>query len=614
MLYNLRLAAALCAAFSFFVLAPVSHGAAGCGDGILDANEECDGGPAGLFIDGDPDGQPCRTGSRCYFQFTCCKFNCQYVGTPGSPCHDGDNCTGPDTCDQVGVCHGGPNAADGTPCDDGLFCTGVETCEDGHCVSASEPCPGSACNQCQEATDSCLNPAGSPCSSGDTCVTGGTCNGSGVCEGGVFNNEPCDDGLYCNGTDSCEGGACHVHSGDPCAASTGDGDGDCSESCDEASDTCVANDPEGAPCSDGLFCNGADDGCVAGACSGTGQEGCDDDNSCTNDACDEGADTCMHATIGDGLACNDADPCSLGDVCSGGLCVGTPPVLEDLCPWTVILREQDRTDMIKAYFQTTFDGDVCGGTIKLDGQVRVTSDLVADEAEGGEQLQLATDVTVGDDIVSAGGGATANPTLSFLPYVTPDTVTLAPLTLQAKDDATGFYDFTGTHALAGRCHAARTSYADVTVALDELPQTSAVPAIKLGPNDTATITVPVPGAINVVDVEGSIKIGDSGVVELDGGGDPNTVLVLRVANRLKMLVLSSLTLTNGLTPENVIVYIKGKKCMFNTFASGAGTVLCSPGRLVARQGVAWVGAVFGDGKYLVTGQDSVFIYRPFQGF
>jgi hypothetical protein len=614
MLRSLTSLLALCAVLASFTFVPVaSHAAANCGDGVLDANEECDGGSGGLFIDGNPGSDTCATGSRCYYESTCCKFNCQYVGTPGAPCHDGDNCTGPDTCDQVGVCHGGPNAADDTPCDDGLFCTGVESCRDGRCVSATgDPCPGTACNQCQEETETCVNPAGSPCSSGDTCVTGGSCDGAGLCVGGVFNNAPCDDGLYCNGSDACDGGACRLHSGDPCPG--GDGDADCSESCNETTDTCAGNDFDGAACSDGLFCNGPDDTCVAGACLGTGQQGCDDDNSCTNDACDEGGDSCTHTTIGDGLACSDADPCSLDDVCSGGQCIGTPPLLEDLCPWTVVLREQERKDMIKTYAQVSIEGDVCGGTIKLDGETRVTSDLVSDEAEGDDQLYLAADVMVGEDIVSAGAGATANPSLSFLPHLVPDTVTLAPFSLVAKSDGTGVYDLTGTHELAGRCHAARNAYEEARSRLDALEQTSTFPAVKLGPGETATIPATVAGGLNVVDVTGSIKVGDGAVLELDGGGDPNTVMILRISNRMRMLVLSSLNLTNGLLPENVIVYIQGKKCLFNTLSSGAGTVLCSPGRIVARQGVAWVGALFGDGKFLSAGQDAVFIYRPFQGF
>jgi len=605
--------AALCALLATVALDPrAAHAATACGDGILDSNEECDGGPGGLFIDGDPANASCSTGSRCYFQFTCCKFNCQYVGTPGTPCQDGDNCSGPDTCDQVGVCHGGPNAANDTPCDDGLFCTGIESCQDGECVpTTGDPCPGTACNQCQEGTDSCLNVVGSACSSGDTCVTGGTCDGAGTCLGGVFNNEPCDDGLYCNGTDACDGGACRLHSGDPCVGA--DGDGNCSESCDEASDTCAADDIDGAPCSDGLFCNGAGDTCAAGTCLGTGVAGCDDLNSCTSDACDESIDGCTYTTLADGLACDDGDACSLDDVCSSGTCTGAPPLLEDFCPWTLLLREQERSDMIKTYFQVGIHGDVCGGTIRFYGQTTVTSDVVSDEASGSEQLQLAPDVVVGEDIVSAGGGAIANPPLGFLPYLAPEAGTLAPLSLVAKDDASGYYDLTGLHGLVASCHAARTSYAEHTAAIDALSSTATFEPIRLKPGETATIAAANVGGLNVIDIDGSIKAGDNAVVEIDGGGDPNTVVVLRVGNRLKMLVLSSLSLTGGLTPERTLLYVKGKKCLLNTLSIGAGTLLCSPGRVVARQGVAWVGAVIGDGKRLSAGQQSTFFYAPFQG-
>src|SRR6187200_793062 len=60
-----------------------------CGDGILDPSEECDpncgtpGSPTGcpLHPSGDPDLGTCSTGTTCSYEFTCCKFNCQFVGT-----------------------------------------------------------------------------------------------------------------------------------------------------------------------------------------------------------------------------------------------------------------------------------------------------------------------------------------------------------------------------------------------------------------------------------------------------------------------------------------------------------------------------------------------------
>src|SRR5262249_39205424 len=60
------------------------------------------------------------------------------------------------------------------------------------------------------------------------------------------NTAPCSDGLFCNGGDTCSGGSCSVHAGSPCPGP--DGDINCSESCNEATDTCNAPDPNGSPC------------------------------------------------------------------------------------------------------------------------------------------------------------------------------------------------------------------------------------------------------------------------------------------------------------------------------------------------------------------------------
>src|SRR5262249_37199024 len=78
---------------------------------------------------------------------------------------------------------------------------------------------------------------------------------------------PCDDGVFCNGADTCAGGKCSVHAGNPCPGP--DGDSNCKESCDERTHSCTANDPNGSFCNDGRSCNGADS-CQNGVCVGSG--------------------------------------------------------------------------------------------------------------------------------------------------------------------------------------------------------------------------------------------------------------------------------------------------------------------------------------------------------
>ena len=83
----------------------------------------------------------------------------------------------------------------------------------------------------------------------------------GVC--GPTTGNSCDDGTYCNGTETCTAGSCGSSTGDPCPGP--DSDGDCAESCDEAADSCTANDPDGEACDNGT--------CQDGACEGAGGGG-----------------------------------------------------------------------------------------------------------------------------------------------------------------------------------------------------------------------------------------------------------------------------------------------------------------------------------------------------
>ena len=108
----------------------------------------------------------------------------------------------------------------GTPCLTG------DVCASGYCVDGvccDEACGGGA-------LDDCLG-----CSVAVGASTDGTC--------APFDGIPCDDGLHCNGVDTCQVGTCS-HAGDPCPGA--DGDGDCAESCDESTDSCTADDFDGA--------------------------------------------------------------------------------------------------------------------------------------------------------------------------------------------------------------------------------------------------------------------------------------------------------------------------------------------------------------------------------
>jgi len=104
---------------------------------------------------------------------------------------------------------------------------------------------------------------------GTACTSDGNSCTDDVCTIGTCahptNSLPCSDEIFCNGADTCVNGGCNEHAGDPCGGP--DGDADCMESCNEGTDACVAPDPNGSPCSDDDACT-RNDSCTNGTCSG----------------------------------------------------------------------------------------------------------------------------------------------------------------------------------------------------------------------------------------------------------------------------------------------------------------------------------------------------------
>jgi len=323
-----------------------------CSESCNETNDNCSA--------ADPNGSACTDGLFCNGTDTCGAGTCSlHTGNPcPGPDGDGDcaescsesndNCLAPD-----------PN---GAACTDSVFCNGTDTCNAGACAAhAGNPCPGpdgdgNCSESCNETNDNCLapDPNGSACNDSlfcngaDTC-NGGSCSihpgdpcpgpdGDGNCSESCNetndnclladpNGSACTDGLFCNGTDTCGGGTCSVHTGSPCPGP--DGDGNCAESCNETNDNCLASDPNNSACIDGVFCNGTD-ACSGGTCTlhtGNPCPGPDGDGNCA-ESCDETNDNCLLADP-NGSACSDGLFCNGADTCGAGTCSVHPG---DPCP------------------------------------------------------------------------------------------------------------------------------------------------------------------------------------------------------------------------------------------------------------------------------------------
>jgi hypothetical protein len=159
--------------------------------------------------------------------------------------------------------------------------------------------------------------ANADCADAEPC-TADVCT-DGQCDNPPANGVACSDGLFCNGADSCFGGSCSAHVGNPCTGP--DADANCSESCNEAADDCTGPDPQGAACSDDVFCNGADV-CDNGSCSSHAGDPCSDSTTCNEafDACDACVSVGLPASIQCYLQRDCSVPVSLD---TGGLSVSS---------------------------------------------------------------------------------------------------------------------------------------------------------------------------------------------------------------------------------------------------------------------------------------------------
>jgi cysteine-rich repeat protein len=175
---------------------------------------------------------------------------------PGTPvdCTDNDICTDDScneatkACDHIFDPTNDPSCV--SVCGNGRVETG-EQCDDGNTVSGD--CCSSTCQ---------FDAAGAPCNDGLFCTVGETCNGSGACGGGTPRD--CSDAFSCT-----------------------------TDSCSEATDACV-HTPDDAACSDGVFCNGVETCSATLGCQAGTPVDCNDNDICTDDACNESAQRCDH--------------------------------------------------------------------------------------------------------------------------------------------------------------------------------------------------------------------------------------------------------------------------------------------------------------------------------
>jgi hypothetical protein len=257
----------------------------------------------------------CDDANACTKQDACTAGQCTGAKVT---CDDGNPCT-TDACDLAKGCTATANTL---PCSDNNACTAGDACKGGICT------PGQA-NGCDDknacTVDSCLSATGQ-CQNIDTSAQ--ACNDGNPCTddacgtlygcGHLNNTKACDDGNPCTLGDTCGSGKCGAggtkldcDDKQPCT----------DDSCDPSQGCVHVNNTAG--CNDGLACT-AGDKCSGGQCKGT--PGCTaDTNPCDDEVCDVVAGACIHVANGT-TTCNDGDPCTTKDLCKDGKCISLTPV------------------------------------------------------------------------------------------------------------------------------------------------------------------------------------------------------------------------------------------------------------------------------------------------
>jgi hypothetical protein len=507
------------------------HAAGVCGNGVVEGGEECDPGGA-LHCDGNPSEAACTTGAQCnggincYFEFSCCKFNCQFVGQ-GASCFDGNQCTDGDHCDNVGRCVG-QFKADGAACDDAVFCNGPDSCQTGDCAGhAGDPCAAATDCQttCNETTDSCESTPFVPCGDdGNTC-TDDVCNGTGTCThpplpGGTV-CRPAATG--CDVAETCAGG------GAPCPANgfmpNGTSCGDvCTTNGTCQTGVCTGGTP--LVCDDNNACNGVETCTPFVGCQPGTPLDCVDGNSCTADQCNPSGG-CSNPDLADGSTCDDGNLCTIIDRCQGGVCQG-----EDL---TFFARTSAKLSTA-AFVDGHLAVNEPGGSAKLGSfSVMPAGSLLTADRVGLGKLASVWDIET--NLLRA-------PAATIGGNVTPATLPVLPAWCPMPAGACG-----GPNVLVGERQVTRITpgaYGTITVL------SRGTLELDPGEYDLCGIRTSSPTAIRprgnvVVRLQGDLKIGRFGLIEPYAGSAQ-----IWVAGKGKILTSSGVHAAAINTPDSTL--------------------------------------------------------------
>jgi len=312
-----------------------------CGDGTVDATEECDyaAEPTGCPID-----QECDTSCACNPRPPECgdgtvdaTEECDYNAEPPG-CPANEECSDTCVCSATAACGDG-NLDIGEECDynaDPTGCSAGENCS-GTCVCSRPVVCGDGTVDEGEECDNAAEPTGCPGS--EECSTECVCHAVPECgDGNLDAGEECEVGIGCSiPSETCDLLSCQCSEIVPPQVECGDGTVDAGEDCDfNANPTgCLVGEEctSGCVCSASVVCGDgtvdATEDCdyMANPTGCAVNEECETDCSCSaliicGDGTVEGAEECDYAAVPSGCdvgeACDDDCTCYVPAACGDG--------------------------------------------------------------------------------------------------------------------------------------------------------------------------------------------------------------------------------------------------------------------------------------------------------
>jgi hypothetical protein len=400
---------------------------------------------------------------------------------------------------------------------------------------------------------------------------------TGTSQGGV-----CDDADHCSGTaNTC----IEVYKAASVVCRADAGECDVAENCTGTGAACPADGFELAS----VLCTGASQGALcdndaADHCTGTANT-CVDVYRAASVVCRADAGQCdvaenctgtggacpANAYEPFGTTCDDGSECTVQDACDGaGACDALTTVFNRACTYFSLGAAGTRGVRGHAGHNSDIVGDLCFARAKIFAFTAIDGNTISTSTTGRKGLRFGEGSSVTGDIVSDGAGVFSVDG-SFLPHLTPAATALAGGSPVKTKDNGGVYDLTGSSLLVDDCAAAR---ADVEQGAQEIAALVANQNLgykKLAAGDTLTLVPTNPGGVNVINID-KLRGGSDVTIEVDGGGDADTVMIVRVAKGFKLYDNAVIEMTNSMQSKNFILFVRRGRTDIGNYSTVAGTI------------------------------------------